>query len=67
MEQLRLHPGAGDTVQGIWQWWLKATRDEVGPQIVEVALEQLVAQGALGVRVMASNEKFYFGCGRPSS
>ena len=54
---------AGDTPHGIWQWWLSARRDTVDVTIVEQALERLVAQGRIGMRVLASGGTLYFGLG----
>ncbi|MCW5665826.1 MAG: hypothetical protein KIT35_18505 [Piscinibacter sp.] len=46
------HPNAADTVEGIRRWWLLGTLGEVPPELVEQALEQLLAQG----RVRRSQE-----------
>ncbi|MFZ5510306.1 MAG: hypothetical protein ACOZCP_09640 [Pseudomonadota bacterium] len=64
MAHLTRNPTAGDTPQGIWQWWLTTTGDRAGLDTVEAALEQLVARGVMGVRLLASGERFYFGLGR---
>jgi predicted N-acetyltransferase YhbS len=63
MRYLALNRSAGDTAMGVWQWWLSATRDKVTKQLVEAALERLAASGAIGVRVLASGERYYFGLG----
>ena len=58
---LRRNPNAGDTVAGIRQWWLAPNHGWVSSDIVQAALEALVDRGAIGVRVLVSGERFYFG------
>ena len=55
----------GDTAVGVRQWWLSTTRNRVETNVVETALDRLVSQGALGVRVLPSGERFYFGLAIP--
>ena len=62
---LKLSPMCGDTAVGVRQWWLSATRNRVETNVVETALDHLVGRGALGVRVLPSGERFYFGLGTP--
>lgn len=63
MAYLRKNTFAGDTARGIWQWWLTGSSTRVDLRTVEIALERLAALGAIGVRVLASGEPFYFGLG----
>lgn len=43
---LQAHPGAGDTVDGVLDWWLGATDGEQRSR-VEAALEALAEAGAV--------------------
>lgn len=54
---------AGDTASGIRQWWLPEPHKQVDVAIVEQALERLVAQGLVTVRVLPSGANLYFGLG----
>lgn len=63
MAYLHENSAAGDTPQGIWRWWLTDRREKVDVAIVEQALERLVAQGRMGMRVLASGATLYFGLG----
>lgn len=63
MTYLNENTSAGDTPRGIWQWWLTDLRDKVDVAIVEQALERLVAQGHMGMWVLASGATLYFGLG----
>ena len=46
LDYLDAHPGAGDTIDGVLQWWLTQAPN-VQEQQVEVLLLQMVAQGLL--------------------
>ena len=63
MAHLKRYPAAGDTPDGIRQWWLGSTRNRVSLETTQEALEALVAKGAMGVRVLISGQRFYFGLG----
>lgn len=67
MAHLSLNSSAGDTAMGIWQCWLKVTRDQADMNIVELALERLVVRGDMSMRVLATGERFYYGRGVPAS
>ena len=58
---VRENSAVGDSPQGIWRWWLTDRRDKVDLAIVEQALRMLVAQGRLGMRVLASGTTHYVG------
>lgn len=45
IEYLRAHPSAGDTVDGIIQWWLPLQRYETAKDAIQKALNDLVEQG----------------------
>ncbi len=47
LHYLTEHPGAGDTVQGILQWWLHQEWAEGGTRRVQNALDLLVDKGWL--------------------
>jgi hypothetical protein len=63
MTYLKKNTLAGDTARGVYQWWLTSSRARADVTTVEMALERLVAEGVVGVRVLASGERFYFGLG----
>ena len=58
---VRRNPTAGDTARGVSQWWLTSSRDGADLGAVEAALNALAERGELGVRVLGSGERFYFG------
>ncbi|MBS0168398.1 MAG: hypothetical protein JSR29_20120 [Nitrospira sp.] len=61
---LRENRSAGDTAEGIWRWWLTDLRNKVDVAMVETVLQQLVSQGEIGKRILASGATLYFGIGR---
>jgi hypothetical protein len=63
MTYLNANAAAKDTPRGILQWWLAAGREKADVAIVEQALERLVAQGRIRVRITASGAPLYFGPG----
>ena len=63
MAHMTSNPSAGDTSTGIAHWWLRETRGQCDLAVVEAALERLVEEGRLGMRVLTSGERFYFGLG----
>lgn len=44
---LDAHPNAADSVEGIAHWWLTRQRFEDATEVVEEALERLVAKGEI--------------------
>jgi len=59
LQYLQNHPDAGDTVEGIAQWWLAqqdAGEDEV---LVEQALNHLVKQGLVARHVLVDGTILY--------
>jgi hypothetical protein len=56
---LREHPEAGDTADGITQWWIHRQRLAVIRVAVEAALERLVDAGHLVRRTTASGQVVY--------
>jgi hypothetical protein len=63
MAYLKKNESAGDTASGVHQWWLQGVGAGVDVGTVELALQRLAARGAIGARVLASGEVFYFGRG----
>lgn len=61
---LRENSAAGDTAEGIWRWWLTDLRHKVDVTMVEEVLKELVHQGEISMRVLASGTTLYFGLGR---
>jgi hypothetical protein len=59
------HPNASDTVEGVRRWWLSAERLEASYEAVAVALERLVAEGAVGKRRLRDGTIVY--SARPES
>ena len=55
---LRAHPDAADTAEGVRQWWL-ADSVAVAMAIVDAALEKLIAQGTVRMRVLADGTRIY--------
>ena len=51
---LRAHPDASDTIEGIARWWLSRQRLDDAKEIVNEALELLVARGVVEKRTMAN-------------
>lgn len=55
-EYFRVHPNAGDTVEGIANWWIANQRLKNSTLLVHRALEFLVQQGELQKRVFNGRE-----------
>ena len=51
LDYLDAHPGAGDTIDGVLQWWLTQAPN-VQEQQVEVLLLKMVAQGLLRAHLL---------------
>ncbi len=56
---LSSHPNAADTLEGIVRWWLARKRFEEAWQTVQAALEQLVREGVLEMRVTPGGAEVY--------
>ena len=56
---LRDHPEAGDTADGITQWWIHRQRLAVIRAAVQAALDRLVEAGHLVRRTTGSGQVFY--------
>lgn len=56
---LAQHPDAADTVDGVLQWWLPAASASVSREIVEHALDTLVARGEIVRRIHADGTVIY--------
>lgn len=51
LDYLDAHPGAGDTIDGVLQWWL-AQAPSVQQEQVEALLLTMVAQGLLRAHLL---------------
>lgn len=59
IEYLRAHPGAADTVDGIFDWWLPSQRYE-NPKIeIQQALHELVEQGLIEEVTLGNGNRIY--------
>ncbi|MFC0397348.1 hypothetical protein [Paraburkholderia rhizosphaerae] len=56
-DYLRQHPAAADSAGGIHRWWLQG--GEVAPQVVEQALDELVAEGVVARTVLSDGHAVY--------
>lgn len=53
------NPDAGDTLEGIVQWWLLQQRIKFGTQTVAGALAKLVAEGTIVEQTRFDSRTFY--------
>lgn len=53
------HPDAGDTLEGIMEWWMLERKIKFESSSVEQALNELVTKGDV-LRVKGKNSKVYF-------
>lgn len=60
-EWLRRYPGAAETKRGIVEWWLMQQRFEDSWRMVERALDLLVDEGAVTVRILPNGDALYVG------
>lgn len=60
LEYLREHPYAGDTLEGIREWWMFRQRLDDSVEAVERVLKQLNKTGAIYARQTASGRTLYF-------
>lgn len=56
---LREHPGSGDTLDGIVEWWLPQQRYEIERSRIRQALAGLVASGVLHHERLPGGEWLY--------
>jgi DNA-binding transcriptional ArsR family regulator len=59
LRYLREHPEAGDTIDGIADWWLTERRVRQGIAEVEIALRHLVERGLVDVAVREDGKRHY--------
>lgn len=55
-EYFSQNPDAGDTAEGITDWWVARQRLKKGPELVRQALDYLVKQGELSRRKYGNRE-----------
>lgn len=55
---LDAHPAAGDTIDGVWQWWLGAPAN-VPQQQLEALLLQMVATGQLRAHLLPDGRRIF--------
>ena len=63
---LATHPDAADAAEGIQQWWLPSSLIEEPPQLVEIALDELVAEGLLRRVAQEDDRMIYSSARRPA-
>lgn len=56
---LTRHPNAADSAEGVMRWWLSQQRYEETIQLVQKALELLVAQGHIEKSVTPGGKAVY--------
>jgi hypothetical protein len=66
LSYLREHPDAGDTLEGIDQWWIQARKREVPVEVIHAALRSLVHQSILTERRTRDGETIYRLAKKPS-
>ena len=49
---LRANPDAADSVEGVRQWWLTHENAKVALTVVHAALDSLISQGVVRMRVL---------------
>jgi hypothetical protein len=62
LEYLRDHPRAGDTLEGIVEWWLPRQRYEHSVLRIQRALDDLVATGRVAKTGLPDGTAFYAAC-----
>lgn len=62
---LRAHPGAGDSAQGIWSWWLDHRSRDTAPENVQRALDELVARGVMLETLLPDGRMLYTSAAHP--
>ena len=55
---LDAHPAAGETIDGVWQWWLGAPAN-VPQQQLEALLLQMVATGQLRAHLLPDGRQVF--------
>ncbi len=66
-DYLRSYPDAADSIEGIVNWWLLRQRHEQTRELVQQALEHLVAQGLVNKIATPGGEVIYARCTSPMS
>jgi len=59
LQYLKAHPDAGDTAEGIAEWWLTEQGTDESEVLVEQALNHLVKQGLLERHVLVEGTILY--------
>ena len=58
---LSANPDAADSVEGIRHWWLTHENAKVALTVVDAALDRLISQGVVRMRVLADGTRIYSG------
>jgi len=56
---LRAHPGAADSLEGIVEWWLPHQRYETAKSAIQLALNDLAAQGIVEEIILGDSARLY--------
>ena len=57
------HPHASDTLNGVRDFWVPDLGESVGPDVLQLALDRLVAAGTLEARRVPGGQVIY-ACGK---
>ncbi len=57
-EYFGAHPHAGDTLEGITQWWVSRQRLQNARELVTAALQYLIARGDIQIQQFGSSEVY---------
>jgi len=60
-QYLRANPDAADSVEGVRQWWLTHENATVALAVVNAALDSLISQGVVRMRVLVDGTRIYSG------
>ncbi|MBI1807049.1 MAG: hypothetical protein HYR76_08385 [Ignavibacteria bacterium] len=60
LRHLSKHPDAGDTVEGIVNWWVRKEMFEMKSEGIVEVIDKLTMQGFLIAKVYGSAHKVYF-------
>jgi hypothetical protein len=58
---LHAHPDAADSAEGVRHWWLTHENAKVALTVVDAALDRLISQGVVRMRVLADGTRIYSG------
>ena len=64
LRYVRAHAHSAETPEGIARWWLTRQRFEDAIEVVQVALDELVAEGSLERHVLPGGAPVYRARGR---